>query len=180
MSLYPFFSPPEHLAEKDSNLWSSKETTEYKEWMLGVMDERILYLLEYLNVSQHINAIESLTLIGEKFSKLVFSEEFSVPKPDGRGLSNRGYAMAADIGLLIARELLREHGDALRWKIVRAAKLDLSYKMPALYSFSTPMKYFEPIGASIPEAHALLNGPGDSKGWATLFDYMNNNVVYQK
>lgn len=177
MNTYPFFSPPEHLAGKDSSQWSLQEAREYKDWVLRVLNERVDFLLRYIQAPRTIDKVLYLQHVGLKVEKLLLTDDFSERSEEGRELSNRGYALAADMGLLVAQYLFEEHPNALKWKVVRGAKRDISYNSPGIYSFATPMKYLDPIFVSINIAHAIVGGFGDANDWAKLFEEASSQVI---
>jgi len=70
-------------------------------------------------------------------------------------LTNAGYSLAADAGLLFARALLRHH-PGVRWDIVRKPKRDMAFQLPVLVGLG-PV-YLDAVGGSIADFQATLRG----------------------
>jgi hypothetical protein len=84
-------------------------------------------------------------------------------------LSDAGYALGGDVGLLVAKLLTHSH-PALRWQVLRAPKSDLSYNLPVLVGF-VDKQILEPVGGGIGEARALVKGKRGSDAWAEMYEY---------
>jgi hypothetical protein len=102
------------------------------------------------------------------------SEEFFKMQAGRRDLSGRGYALAADAGLAVARELTCRHG-TIRWQVVRRPKRDISYNLPVLVGFRHNLS-LDPVGGSIAEAHGVLRGDRDEAAWQHMYEYGSRNV----
>ena len=166
---YPLFIPPDHLASKGRENWSAKEATEYREWLLGVLDERVEELTRLLEEPTGASPSDHLMALGEKAASLLGKAPFSEDGPIGRTLTNAGYALAADMGLLVAQYLLKAAPDKLRWETVRKPKRDLSYNQPVLEGFS--FTYLDPVGGSIGEAFGILQGKREADAWKRTYEF---------
>ncbi len=167
---YPLFVPPEHLAVKGRTNWSAKEAREYKEWLLSVLDERVDALMEALEELERSNPVEHLEALGLKAAAHLADVPFSEESPTWRQLTNRGYALAGDIGLLVARYLLRDAPKKLRWEVLRKPKSELAYNLPVLEGFSSN-NYMDPIGGSIAEAWGILRGNKGGDIWCISYQH---------
>jgi len=167
---YPLFVPPEHLAAKGRKNWSAEEAQKYKEWLLGVLDERIDAMMLLLEEPEQPNPVEHLKAIGLKAATFLVDAPFSEDLPRGRRLTNEGYALAADIGLLVARYLLRDAPKKLQWKVLRKPKSELAYNLPVLVGFLSK-NYLEPVGGSIAEACGVLRGSGEGNIWSRSYQH---------
>ena len=165
---YPLFVPPEHLAEKGRRNWSAKEAKEYKAWLLGELDGRADALIVALCEPERPNPVEHLEALGQKAATLLAKVRFSEVSPRGPQLTNAGYALAADMGLLVARYLLRDAPEKLRWEVLRKPKSELSYNLPVLEGFSST-NYLEPVGGSIAEAYGVLRGARAADTWKRIY-----------
>ena len=152
---YPLFTPPAPLFEKSHFEWTLKEARAYFDWFLQQLEPRTGFLLQYLDEQDQSNAPALLSGVGEKVAALVRQEPFSTPAGARRELTNRGYALAADTGLLLARSVLRDN-PAARWEILRKPKREMSFHLPVLVGVG-PV-HVDPIGATVANFHAMLRG----------------------
>lgn len=166
---YPLFIPPDHLTSKGRENWNAKEATEYREWLLEVLDERVEELAKGLEEPPGASPSDHLMALGEKAAALLETAPFSEEGPTGRRLTNTGYALAADMGLLVAKYLLQELPETLRWETIRKPKSELSYNLPVLEGFS--FNYLDPVGGSTAEASAILRGERRADTWKRMYEF---------
>jgi hypothetical protein len=83
---------------------------------LAQVEPRTRTLLGYLDERDDADAAALLGRVGQKVAALVPHEPFSTTEEAGRDLTNRGYALGADTGLLLARRVLRDH-PGVHWEI---------------------------------------------------------------
>jgi hypothetical protein len=152
---YPLFQPPPPFFEKSHFDWTQKEARAYFDWFLAQVEPRTRTLLGYLDERDDADAPVLLGRIGQKVAALVPHEPFSTPAGAGRDLTNRGYALGADSGLLLARCILRDH-PGVRWEILRKPKREMSFHLPVLVGCG-PV-HVDPIGATIANLHGVLRG----------------------
>lgn len=164
---YPLFVAPDELAAKPHREWTLQEAKAYFAWFLDVMPSRIEAFLRFAGAPEAPDYDRSLLLFAGEQMAPHLRAEFD---PSAQTLTNRGYAMAADLGLLTAEVLLREAGGALRWELLRKPKSDLSYNLPVLSGFVAKM-ILDPVGGSIAEARALLRGRRAPDIWAGVYDH---------
>ncbi len=168
---YPIFAPPEPLASKSHRKWTKKEAQSYFDWLMGCLDPRIAGLLGVLDI-EHAEDADDRGLIaeaGERAVRALRDPICSESSADGTPiLTNIGYSLAADIGLLVARQVCRVVGDKLRWEIVRKPKSDVSYNLPVLAGFGWDT--YDPVGVSVADAAAVLAGRRSSDAWVKVFD----------
>ena len=77
-----------------------------------------------------------------------------------------GYALAADLGLLMAT-MLQAECSGLRWEIVTRPKSDASYNLPVLRPFG-PV-HMDPIQVSVNIAHRVLEWSASAAGWRDVY-----------
>lgn len=165
---YPLLVPPEHLAKKGARDWSANEAIEYKEWLLGCLDERVQTLTVMLDERAGPTPSAHLSALGYKIAVLIKNAPFSEEGECGNKLTNQGYALAADMGLLVAKYLLSAFPNKLRWETLRKPKAELSYNLPVLKGFSST--YLDPIGGSTAEASAVLRGKRGPDTWKRMYE----------
>jgi hypothetical protein len=88
-------------------------------------------------------------------------------------LTNEGYSLAADAGLLLA-DLLQSATD-VTWQIVRRPKSDASYNLPVLAGFSNGLT-LDPIGGSIGAARGLIKQICDAGEWSRIYDFWRDKA----
>ncbi len=172
MSNYSLFIPPKPLSDLHPKKWTSKQANEYKEWLLGTMVARINFLLCFLNVLDNKN--HSLLSIGKKSTELFHTPEFNYEEGGIKRLNNQGYALAADLGLLVAQKLILSNEGKVYWSVLKKPKSELSYNLPVLQGFA--FNYLDPVGGSIAEASAVLRGDRDASAWNNIFEFWNSKV----
>ena len=168
MTDYPLFTPPDHLAKKGRQNWSTAEAAEYKQWLLNSLDHRVEELTRRLDETLVVSPSEHLQRVGEKAVKFFLSPPFSEEKPTGRALTNQGYALAADIGLLVAKYLLIANPRLISWETIKKPK-ELAYNLPVLQGFSS--NYLDPVGGSVAESMAVLRGKRGPDAWRRIYDF---------
>ena len=179
MTEYKLFIPPEHLAEKGRKNWNKKEAEEYKEWLLSVIDNRISNLLNFFNEQESNDDIHKFLLrLSKKVSNKLNESGFSAEIKGQKKLTNMGYALAADMGLLIAKYLLRDCGNKLYWTIIRKPKSEMSYNLPVLEIKG--FDYYEPVGVSISDATSIINDNKDYDVWLKVYNFIKDNCSSHK
>lgn len=194
MSAYPLFIFPVELAEKTPKEWSVQEAKSFFNWLLSVHPQRIDGLLQFFNETLTDSPEGDLVKLGEHVAQVIQTPEFSrqpsdIPErvfdfspPVSREtiseyfrylssrdpqLTNAGYALAVDMGLLVAQFLLDTCGDRVKWSIVRRPKSDVSYHLPVLVGFGK-LK-FDPILISTSQTYGLLHGDRGPTAWRKVF-----------
>lgn len=141
---------------------------------------RIQKLLEYFDETEEVKDHEQLLLnLGRKAANVFLLDEFSVQTGQGRGLTDRGYALAADIGLLIGKMLIDQSGNKLKWIIIKSPRSHISFNMPAITGFRRSGAFavdLDPIQTAIAQSFSLLDGTGDEKVWLGIYDYWKNEI----
>jgi hypothetical protein len=102
---YPNFSPPDHLAIERPRDWSRDRADEYRAWLLSVSNARVAGLLSYFDETRGDEPERVLERLGEKVAATLRRPEFSYRDGDRITLTNSGYALAADIGILVGQLL---------------------------------------------------------------------------
>jgi len=172
---YRLFIPPIRLAEKTPRDWTKREADAYMRWVIESVEERVAALLSYLGEQCGDDAEDLLLRVGNKVEVLLHDDQFATEGDTGFQLTNQGYALAADVGLLVAKLLLRDTGSALKWSVVRKPKSDMSYNLPVLIGFGE-RDYLEPVGVSVAYSHAILRGDRSSDVWAKLYSLCKSDV----
>ena len=176
MNTYPLFVPPPDLSGVQPRDWSARQADQYMHWLISVIDQRTDALLSFYGESypRRDDVEPLLSRIGAKAVETLRQREFSASSPSGPQLTDRGFALAADLGLLTAR-LLLEHGNGSeQWTVQRRPKSDAFYNHPVLAGFGpVPL---EPVGGSIAEAHAVLRGDRSADAWKRIFSHWRAKV----
>lgn len=162
---YPAFSPP-GLAGRAAWEFSGAEARQYRDWLLSVMPDRTRSLLGFLEMPGPVSP-ELLDELGKHIADAIVEPEFSSESSSGRVLTDEGYALAADAGLLVAQLLLDRH-PSLRWHIARSAKTDLDYNLPVLTGFRDK-ETLDPIRGGVSAARRLANRKVGTDAFTILF-----------
>lgn len=161
---YEFFIPPQPMAEKDILTWSHKEAEQYFEWFLSNTGKRLALLGAYLNVTIQKNRTGLVSVV-KKAESVFLDVAFS----DGTTLTNRGYALAADIGILMGECILTAFSGQLTWKLWRERKNDLSYNRAVIVGFPSKL-HIDPLHISIVQVHRILKGSHDHTTFLNVYD----------
>jgi len=165
MEEYPFLIPPSSLIGTKGRDRTKKQAKEYFDWLMSVREERVKGLLEYFGECLTGDSKADLLRIGSKVTDMLRHAPFCEYEDGKISLTERGAALAADMGLLIAALILRERPH-ITWGIEKR-KL-ITYNMPVLAGF--PIMNPDPIRSGIAEAHSIVQGEQDSDCWWLLFD----------
>lgn len=169
---YPLFVPPSGLSAAVPKEWSATQADEYMRWLTSVLEPRSDAILARVGESlpQQADDVEQLLLrVGAKAQEMLRQPDFSESTPHGHKLTDRGFALAADLGLLVARLLLKFGNGSEQWTVLRRPKTDAFYNHPVITGLrSVPL---EPVGGSIAEAHAVLRGARSADAWQKIFSY---------
>jgi|HubBroStandDraft_3_1064219.scaffolds.fasta_scaffold34646_1 hypothetical protein len=170
---YPVFAPPPELAVVRRRDWNRKQAAMYRDWLIDAIDLRIANLLEFIEVGPPARPTD-LGTIGQKVEQFLRMPAFSTTGPSGPTLTNEGHALAADVGLLVAK-LLRDIHPTLHWDIVRAPKTDMSYNLPVLAGFVNE-QVLDPVEGGIGEARAVLKGKATSDAWLKTYEFWSQRA----
>ena len=83
--------------------------------------------------------------------------------------SDEGEALAADLGLLVARYLLEDFGTTVRFEIGGRPKSWICHNLPILTGGG--LNPFDPVGASLGNAFGVLRGERDETIWAQIYEH---------
>jgi hypothetical protein len=139
-------------------------------WQLGVLASRVSAMLAYLGVEDRGPSEVLLDRAGRAAAVFLAGSRFSratttASGPDAVELTSEGLALAADLGLLVARELVRLRPE-LRWVVLRKPRGAAAFNLPVLVAHSGA--FFEPLRPSIANAHAVVAGMRRPDVWARM------------
>jgi hypothetical protein len=180
---YPPFDPPQPPAGKDPKLWTKAQARIYFDWILGHVESRSAGLLTWLGVDDRPDHAVVLREAGAVAVSRLRSSRFSEPgKPaavvlrghefdydPGPTLTDQGEALAADLGLLVARYLLADFGTTLRFEIGGRPRSWVWHNLPVLTGGG--IGSFDPVGVSFGNAHGVLRGERDETIWAQMYEH---------
>lgn len=174
---YPIFDAPEIFAMKPPREWSQSEAKSYFDWVMNSADERVNYLLEFLNL-RHLSEPEVILHEAQiRLEALLNKHEFSTDTAEGKGLTKQGRALAADMGLLTAKLILQATGKRVHWQIVARPKSDVSFNLPVLSGFGGAT--YNPIGVSIADTSWILLGNHKPDAWVKAYQYAVGKALAQ-
>jgi len=155
-SEYPLLVPPVELATKDRRDWSLKEATAFLTWLRGEIPGRVAFFLRFIGCDGMVPTRAHLVEIDLAFRHVLTAPLFVRSDASPPRLSDAGYAVAADWGLLLATLVLSEAGVNASWEVLRKPKRDASYNLPVLVApASMPI---DPIAVGVAEVAALIRG----------------------
>ncbi len=177
---YPPFGPRGDLAAKPRARWTMPDARNYFDWLMSVLPERVGALTTVLGLDPDGAPDDVLSSAGEQMARLLplpgISTEgrlehivlrgHEVETHTGPLLTATGYALAADLGLLMGT-MLRATCPDLRWEIVLRPKSDVDYRMPVLLPFG-PV-HMDPARVSATVALGVLGGSRPASAWCDVF-----------
>jgi hypothetical protein len=166
---YPVFSPPISLAAKAPKEWSSAEAKEYFRWFEEVASERREGLLTYLGLERDLSPEALLSKAQAKFEALLRQGQFRSHDLAQGALTNEGYAIAADLGLLVAQLLIENSQGKISWEILKKPRGEQSFNLPVLRGFG--LLHLDPVGGSIGDAAWIASGNSKPDAWVKTYKY---------
>lgn len=166
---YPRFVPPAPLADRTPRDWTKAEAKRYRVWIETVLETRTDALLDTLGEDLQRPFSSLLERVGSKATRLLQQPGFCRKGAGDVELTDAGYALAADLGLLVARSLLLVCRENVDWHVVEKPKSDVSYNLPVLRGSGHAS--LEPVGGSVAEVYALLRGKREPSIWCTMYSY---------
>lgn len=171
---YPLFVPPTSVNSKKPREWSYDEAKVYFEWLMKVKDDRVDFLRSFLDETNRSYSEQDLGIIGKKVCSKLLSEPFSAVDGSKRVLTNEGYALAADISLLLAEFILAKY-PFLKWGIVQKPKKDLSFHLPALMPYPK-YGHLELMRITTINAKNIITGEETCDIWLEIFHSVSERL----
>jgi len=175
---YPLLSFPDPLrGDKPKTEWSRSEAREVLDWLMGTLESRTDAFIERIGGSWAEDRDRVLDRAEAASRSLVRSSGFIqsgdgsqkialrgriIDYDDGPHLTAAGEALGVDLGLLLARYLVLELGDAIGWETERHGRTHVSYNLPVLRGGNDA---FDPMLIGRNVAYALHKG---SPSWERL------------
>ena len=181
---YRIIAPPFTLRFREM---SRRELSEYRQWFLRMIPSRIEELASAVTGSAGFEAWQpdetptSLDLLGDWFAKMVSKRPRTRKELQGiasrspypievseEELTDQSFSFAMDIGMYLARVLLRAH-PSLRWEQPLDDKRFADYGQPVLVGFGpVPLN---PIRIGVTLAYGLASGRQTGERLRELHDY---------
>lgn len=156
--VYENFSPPHNFATSDPKRWSGSEATEYCSWLTSAMDQRISNLLAYINEDDSRDSTELVEKSGKRVESILQTDYSFRECMEGDRLSSLGYAISADMGLLVAKCLMADSEGIVKWDVLRKPRSAQSYNLPVLVGFRSKV-FLDPLAASIAQGSGVRRDP---------------------
>lgn len=166
---YSLFVPPAQLASRTPREWTGKEANQYAKWFFAEMPSRVDRLLEFLNLDAAQRPEVLLELAGERTAEHLRLPLFSSSAQGRVELTDLGYALAADMGMLVAQLIVEEIGADASWATLKKPRSAAAFHLPVLFTRSAT--FLEPLGASIGQAHGVLRGDRTPSIWREMYEH---------
>ena len=180
---YPYFMPPDHLATKPWKDWTAREAEFFLQWLLRVVPDRLDALFVFFCESRVGTANDVLLRVGLKAEAALKTPEFSRTQhpdesvPADQALKNRGYALGADLGFLVATHLVEVLEGKVEWTIFRKNRRWFPHNHPVLRSRVVDCN-FDMIWCALTGCFGILDGTHTGRFWADLFAVWHNLLLY--
>ena len=176
MSIYPLFVPPKELYEIPKEGWKLTQAKQFFSWLMSERSSRVHVLLRHLKIDEMDFSVprdmleNAVTKSIELFKSNVFSSQ--------NELTNYGYALAADLGLLLVACLEKEF-NFIQWEIRKKPKTDINYLTPCYY---IPNEYStDPVFVSTSCAYSVINNSKGIEKWMNWYDDVRAKAInFQK
>ena len=173
-SKYSVFAPPDALAKKLPRDWSNAEAQAYRDWLLSHANARVETLLNFMCLQRTSEPDVLLHEAQIKLENLFSDAEFVENGPTGKRLTQLGYAIAADLGLLVAQLIIEATQGKVHWKILTKPKSDTSFNLPVLEGFGATT--YDPIAVSIADATWILRSNYKPDAWVKVYRHVVASV----
>jgi hypothetical protein len=169
---YPAFVPPDALAVTPPMAWRAVDADRYLAWFVRQVDLRTDRLLSSLGESFDPDMVEHILLrVGNEVRACIGLGGFLRQDKNGRSvLTNAGYALGADIGLLVARSVVAKVGRVATWQVLRRPRSALSFNLPVLQGCGLPL---DPIAAGIAIVYRINDGTSDATALVKAFHQLS-------
>jgi hypothetical protein len=190
----PFLSPIKGLGVPHSQ-WTLRQAKAHFAWIMEIRYLRAQGLSEYLGIepAENLSRVDRREYLAEhamRYAPLLASEQFvgtrAPPPPDTPerirkmieaspslriDLTDQGYALAADMGLLFTNILL-ESGGYRSILSLRGGRRDINYRLPCLEPIenSEPHKIFCPVDVAIGKTLSIASGSLKWACWLEWYD----------
>lgn len=163
---YPLFVPPAGVALVDHAVWSRGQAAEYFDWFQLIAESRVDQMAAYFGLTVGARVRSDIVAVSEvasiAFARTPFSEM------EAKHLTNQGYALGADLGLLISQVLVRAH-PRLTWQCGSGPADYVSKNLPVLTGFLHGVR-FDPTLVGTAQAHGVFSGRRGPSAWADAYD----------
>lgn len=149
--------------------WSEAEADSYLDWLASTMDDRIATMFDILGMDRNTIASADLSVAGQEAYTRLRQPKYSGVIGRRARLKAPGRALAADMGLLVARWLLNDGNGAISWRVCRESKRHMNYNLPVLCGVS--VDFLDPVGGSIANAHGCVCGRRSPDIWLQTYEY---------
>lgn len=157
--------------------WNKKESELYFLWLTGNMIPRSDALLYFFDLIYSTTPNVLLVKIQDKVESHINSDEFTYEIDGKKKLTSSGYALAADLGLLVARLLIDQGKSHIKWEVLKKSKLARSNNMPVFIGLDG--EYLDPIDVSVSECLWIANGNNSPNAWLKIYTYWSMKMSRQ-
>jgi hypothetical protein len=166
---YPVFAPPRHLVAKKPREWAAQEAQAYFRWLMDAKTDRVRFLTRFLGEPKALEPAD-LARIGKNVARVLRGEDYCYFLGATPKLTSRGYAIAADTGLLVTDLLMAKCWAKIKWTIHTGGSNDASANLPVVSGFKDDL-VLEPINTSITGAIGVLDGSVGTDIWSRMFAF---------
>jgi len=165
----------------DRRTWSKEQGKDYFYWLMSVKSDRVQVLLDFFKETIDEDRQAFLLRIGKAFThevrmrkywfqggemEIKFRTGHTAVVDRGIVLSDEGYSIAADMGLLVADVLTRDFPSAIKWKLLAGARNHINYNCPVL---TGEPDCWDPIAVACVNATAMIDNQETSDFWWRLY-----------
>jgi hypothetical protein len=201
---YPVDINPFGLDEGRAEEWSLDEASAYLKWRVENLESRTDVLLNVARTDLSLESVELLTRLGSRVREILRLPDFSGPYTGPPAtvmvkghtlelsrtmrLSPKGVSIGRDMGLLMARLLLRDFAGWLTWTIPNQIRrrngenyYEHGYNLPALVGFPTGVadgyKFVPTLMWG--KATNVTRGVEPPTIWASVYSYHADIFVFR-
>ena len=164
---YPKLMMPIELASKKCRDMSKKDALAHFKWRMSEKEIRVAGLLSYFEEKLTGNSEDDFERIGLKINDEIKKEEFSFIENEVMKLTNLGYTIGYDAGLLMAQLLIADTNGKVSWALAKLAPRDIDFNRPVLIGFG--MVTSDPCRIGINLAR--------SDGWRNVYQNWKKQVT---
>jgi hypothetical protein len=147
--------------------WSTADARKRFELAMGTCNDRISVLLSFFRESHTTEPNLLLENLGNKFAQVLPTDQFSFSdEQSGLDLTDQGYHVAVDLGMLIGALLVEQYSTLLKWELATDKRFATFNHAIVVGWGKTDL---EPVGLSINLTKRVARGELSYRAW--LYTY---------
>jgi hypothetical protein len=163
---YPPISYPGGIPDPPAARWSEKQARRYFDWFISVFEQRLRILSAFLGIPLAGDAVEILSEAGKRLLEII---PIAMNNASPEVLPPYEQALAADMGLLLAKSWLENSNGRLRWEIDLKPKNSATHNLPVLVGWRVPEMRCNPVLVGTNIYFKVKHGDEGADEWVRIY-----------